>query len=40
MEGWTEKREVASGGKPWDAETLGTVLATDVFETRAPGLRV
>jgi hypothetical protein len=40
MEGWTELREVASGNEPWDAEKLGTILATDLFQTRAPGLRV
>jgi NAD(P)-dependent dehydrogenase (short-subunit alcohol dehydrogenase family) len=40
MEGWTEQREVASGGKRWEAETMGTVLATEVFKTRAPGLRM
>jgi len=39
MQGWTEVRQVASGNRPWDAEKLGAVLATDVFGTRAPGLR-
>jgi NAD(P)-dependent dehydrogenase (short-subunit alcohol dehydrogenase family) len=39
MKGWTEAVEVASGEKRWDANKLGTIFATDVFETRAPGLR-
>jgi NAD(P)-dependent dehydrogenase (short-subunit alcohol dehydrogenase family) len=39
MKGWTEAAVVASGEKRWDATTLGTVFATDVFGTRAPGLR-
>ena len=39
MEGWTEAVEVASGEKRWDATKLGTLFATDVFKTRAPGLR-
>jgi hypothetical protein len=39
MEGWTEAVEVASGERRWDATKLGTVFATDIFKTRAPGLR-
>jgi NAD(P)-dependent dehydrogenase (short-subunit alcohol dehydrogenase family) len=39
MGGWTEDAVVASGEKRWDAAKLGTVFATDVFKTRAPGLR-
>ena len=39
MSGWSEERSVSSGGKRWDATTLGQVMATDVFCTRAPGLR-
>jgi len=39
MEGWTEKEFVASGEKRWDATKLGQILATDLFKTRAPGLR-
>lgn len=39
MRGWTEAASVASGEKRWDATKLGTVFATDVFGTRAPGLR-
>lgn len=39
MDGWTEDAVVASGEKRWDATKLGQVFATDVFKTRAPGLR-
>jgi NAD(P)-dependent dehydrogenase (short-subunit alcohol dehydrogenase family) len=39
MRGWTEAAEVSSGERRWDATKLGTVLATDIFGTRAPGLR-
>jgi len=40
MGGWTEDAVVPSGGKRWDAASLGTVFATDVFRTRATGLRM
>jgi hypothetical protein len=30
---------VSSGEKRWDATKLGMILATDLFGTRAPGLR-
>lgn len=40
MNGWTEQRVVRSAGKRWDATKLGALFATDVFETRAPGLRM
>ncbi len=39
MHGWREGNEVASGGRRWDATTLGKVLATDVFRVGTPGLR-
>ncbi|MBX6388053.1 MAG: SDR family oxidoreductase [Frankia sp.] len=39
MRGWTERAEVSSGGKRWDATKLGDVLAQDLFETRGPGLK-
>jgi hypothetical protein len=39
MRGWSDGPTIANGGKRWDAATLGTLLATDVFGTRAPGLR-
>ncbi|HVY10845.1 MAG TPA: SDR family NAD(P)-dependent oxidoreductase [Mycobacteriales bacterium] len=40
MNGWTEERVVRSAGKRWDATKLGALFATDVFETRARGLRM
>jgi NAD(P)-dependent dehydrogenase (short-subunit alcohol dehydrogenase family) len=40
MQGWTRKVTVSSGGRRWDATKLGQVMATDVFQTRAPGLRL
>ena len=39
MNGWSEVTEVTSGQKRWDATKLGQILATDLFRTRAPGLR-
>jgi NAD(P)-dependent dehydrogenase (short-subunit alcohol dehydrogenase family) len=39
MEGWSEGPTISNGGKRWDATKLGQQLATDVFKTRAPGLR-
>jgi NAD(P)-dependent dehydrogenase (short-subunit alcohol dehydrogenase family) len=39
MTGWSEGPTISNGGKRWDAEKLGQQLATDVFKTRAPGLR-
>ena len=39
MKGWHEAVTVSSEGKRWDATTLGTRIATDIFGTRAPGLR-
>ena len=39
MKGWTEAVEVSSGERRWDATKLGTLFATDIFKTRAPGLR-
>jgi NAD(P)-dependent dehydrogenase (short-subunit alcohol dehydrogenase family) len=39
MQGWSDGPKVSNGGQRWDATTLGTVLATDLFGTRAPGLR-
>lgn len=40
MYGWSDGPTIGNGGKRWDATTLGTRLNTDVFGTRAPGLRV
>jgi NAD(P)-dependent dehydrogenase (short-subunit alcohol dehydrogenase family) len=39
MQGWSEGPSISNGGARWDAEKLGQQLATDVFRTRAPGLR-
>jgi NAD(P)-dependent dehydrogenase (short-subunit alcohol dehydrogenase family) len=40
MQGWTEQASVSNGGQRWDADKLGAVFATDIFHTRAPGLRL
>ena len=39
MRGWTDGPTISNGGKRWDAAALGTRLNTNVFGTRAPGLR-
>jgi NAD(P)-dependent dehydrogenase (short-subunit alcohol dehydrogenase family) len=39
MGGWTEDATISADEKRWDATTLGTRMATDIFRTRAPGLR-
>jgi NAD(P)-dependent dehydrogenase (short-subunit alcohol dehydrogenase family) len=39
MQGWTEKRWAASDRAPWDAEQLGTVMATEIFGTRHQGMK-
>jgi NAD(P)-dependent dehydrogenase (short-subunit alcohol dehydrogenase family) len=39
MRGWTDGPKIHNGGKRWDATSLGTRLNTDLFGTRAPGLR-
>ena len=39
MSGWQEAATISADGKRWDATTLGTRMATDIFRTRAPGLR-
>ena len=39
MRGWHEAATICNDEKPWDATTLGMQIATDVFRTRAPGLR-
>jgi NAD(P)-dependent dehydrogenase (short-subunit alcohol dehydrogenase family) len=40
MGGWTEEVTLSNGGKRWDAERLGDLFATDVFRTKAAGLRL
>lgn len=39
MRGWADGPTINNKGSRWDATKLGTQLATDVFGTRAPGLR-
>jgi NAD(P)-dependent dehydrogenase (short-subunit alcohol dehydrogenase family) len=39
MKGWYEAATISNGEQRWNAEQLGTQLATDIFGTRAPGLR-
>ncbi|MCB1270942.1 MAG: SDR family oxidoreductase [Microthrixaceae bacterium] len=39
MKGWEDGPTINNGKKRWDATKLGQQLATDVFGTRAPGLR-
>jgi NAD(P)-dependent dehydrogenase (short-subunit alcohol dehydrogenase family) len=39
MQGWKERRVVSAGGAKWDAAALGSILAQDLFETRAAGMR-
>ncbi len=39
MKGWADGPTINNKGKRWDAEKLGQQLATDVFFTKAPGLR-
>lgn len=39
MEGWREAATLSAGEKKWDATRLGDRIATDLFHTRAPGLR-
>ncbi|HEY3844410.1 MAG TPA: SDR family NAD(P)-dependent oxidoreductase [Acidimicrobiales bacterium] len=40
MQGWREHVTISNGGRHWDATTLGRALETDVFGTRASGLRL
>ncbi|MDH3047283.1 SDR family NAD(P)-dependent oxidoreductase [Gordonia alkanivorans] len=40
MQGWTPKATVSNGGKRWQVDKLGAIMGTDVFGTRAPGLRL
>jgi NAD(P)-dependent dehydrogenase (short-subunit alcohol dehydrogenase family) len=39
MQGWSDGPTISNGGQRWDATKLGQQLATDIFKTRAPGLR-
>lgn len=40
LKAWSPVAVVSNGGKRWDAEKLGGIFATDVFGTRAAGLRM
>ena len=40
MHGWSDGPTLDNGGTRWDATKLGQQLATDIFKTRAPGLRL
>ncbi|MEH6796119.1 SDR family NAD(P)-dependent oxidoreductase [Rhodococcus sp. NPDC079359] len=40
LKAWSPVAVVSNGGKRWDANKLGGVFATDVFGTRAAGLRM
>ena len=34
----SERADVSCEGKPWDAEKLGDIMATEIFETRHRGM--
>jgi NAD(P)-dependent dehydrogenase (short-subunit alcohol dehydrogenase family) len=38
LKGFTPVASIDNGGKPWDANTVGRLLETRIFGTRAPGL--
>jgi len=40
MQGWTEAVTIDNGGRYWDARELGRRMDSEVFKTRAPGLRL
>src|SRR4051794_27003590 len=40
MHGWADGPTLDSGGQRWDATKIGMQLATDIFKTRTPGLRL
>jgi len=39
MQGWRERKTIASGGARWEAAQLGARLGAEVFETQGAGLR-
>ena len=39
LEGWRYGPTVSNGGKRWKTEAVGSIIATDIFKSRAPGLR-
>ncbi|MDB5671178.1 MAG: short-chain dehydrogenase [Alphaproteobacteria bacterium] len=40
LKGWHEHAGISSNGKRWKTEEIGRIIATDLFATRAPGLRL
>ena len=40
MGGWSSMTSISNGGQRWNAKELGALFATDVFKTRAAGLRL
>jgi NAD(P)-dependent dehydrogenase (short-subunit alcohol dehydrogenase family) len=40
MQGWRERVTISNGGQHWDATVLARTIETDVFGTRAAGLRL
>jgi NAD(P)-dependent dehydrogenase (short-subunit alcohol dehydrogenase family) len=40
LKGWHEAAGIGANGKRWKTEDIGRVIATDLFQTRAPGLRM
>ncbi len=40
LKGWHEVAGVSSGEKRWKTEDIGRIIGTDLFGTRAPGLRL
>ena len=40
MGGWTQDVVVSNGGQRWDATKLGDIFATEIFKSRAAGLRL
>ena len=40
LKGWHEHAGISSGGKRWKTEDIGRIITTDLFGTRAPGVRL
>jgi hypothetical protein len=40
LEGWRYGPTARNNASRWRSETVGAVMATDNFKTRAPGLRI
>ena len=39
LEGWRYGPTIRNGGQRWDAATVGARIGSDIFRSRAPGLR-